>query len=112
MSRIAMRNRVCAFLLAVTFAAALPATAASDKTSGDGSGIGGTGNSPSGGGIGGTGAKEQHSPRAMPDLPDRPEIVETPSVEIPDFPAVDMEAGAPPDSLPEPPTPPTLPSAQ
>jgi hypothetical protein len=104
-------TRVFAIAVFAITCAVLPVSsmAATQKTNGDGSGIGGTGNSPSGGGIGGTGTREQNVPDTMPDLPERPESGETPSVEIPDPPSID--SGAPsntpelPDPLPEPPQP-------
>lgn len=111
MNRFAMRASLLSTLLAVAFAVVIPAHAANKSAGGDGSGIGGTGNSPSGSGIGGTGTKEQNSPQSMPDIPDRPEVIETPSVEVPDLPAIDSGmSGAPPDSLPEPPPAPSTPA--
>jgi len=95
-------------LYAMTFVALLTvnpiaANAASQNKNGDGSGIGGTGNSPTGSGFGGTGTREQNSPTAMPDRPDLPETVETPTVEPPELPNVDTGGAnvSPPDSLPD-----------
>jgi hypothetical protein len=115
MINVAMRIRFfAAAIVAVVALAASPLQAASKNPSGDGSGIGGTGNSPSGGGIGGTGTKEQNSPKSMPDIPDRPEAVETPDIEPPELPNIDNDSSGmsppPTDSLPEPPQ--NLPSAR
>jgi hypothetical protein len=109
MTKLAMRIIVIAATVVATMAfLSSPLLAATRNTSGDGSGIGGTGNSPtSGGGIGGTGTREQNSPKSMPDIPDRPEAVETPEIEPPELPDIDSDSSgmAPPptDSLPEPP---------
>jgi hypothetical protein len=105
MTKFAVRACLSAMALAATLVTtSLPASAASKNTNGDGSGIGGTGNSPSGGGIGGTGTREQNSPAAMPDVPDRPESVETPAIEPPDLPTVGNDGMndvvAPPDITP------------
>lgn len=114
MISVSVRTRFfAAAVVAVAALVASPLQAAGKNTSGDGSGIGGTGNSP-GGGIGGTGTREQNSPKSMPDIPDRPEAVETPDIQPPELPDIDNDSSGmtppPTDSLPEPPQ--SLPSAR
>jgi len=62
------------------------AAAETRQPSGDGSGIGGTGNNPGGSGMGGTGTREQKLPDTLPDLPETPDTAEIPDISVPDAP--------------------------